>query len=155
MAKDLGGNFDNVVVVRPGKGGKYPRDKAVCSVEMAGEKSAAWENATRSLGVAEVEADEQLCRVDFAMISVGLVRRTVGTRSRCHKPVAGVREPVRSKLSVADRTCMYGGSVEYHSASSVTKLANGDEGSCGEGRDNVNVASGKGKVRKVQFSLVG
>ena len=42
------------VTVSPGSGGMYPLRSAVVSVDMDGEKRAAWWNATMSAGVLEL-----------------------------------------------------------------------------------------------------
>jgi hypothetical protein len=48
VSTDLGGYLRRVARVRPGIGGRKPLAKAVVRVDSAGEKSAAWENATRA-----------------------------------------------------------------------------------------------------------
>jgi hypothetical protein len=48
VATDLGGYLRRVARVRLGMGGRKPLAKAVVRVDSAGEKSAAWEKATRA-----------------------------------------------------------------------------------------------------------
>jgi hypothetical protein len=48
VATDLGEYLQRVARVRPGIGGRNPLVKAVVRVYSAGEKSAAWKNATRA-----------------------------------------------------------------------------------------------------------
>jgi hypothetical protein len=48
VATDLGGYLHRVARVRPGIGGRKPLVKAAVRVDSAGEKSAAWDKATRA-----------------------------------------------------------------------------------------------------------
>ena len=52
VALDVGGYFLSSLLVSPGIGGRYPLSSAVWRVEIAGEKSEAWANATSSGAVA-------------------------------------------------------------------------------------------------------
>ena len=51
VASNAGGYLFMVASERPGNGGRNPLQSAVLRVDIAGEKSAAWANATKSAGV--------------------------------------------------------------------------------------------------------
>ncbi len=63
IGTDMGGYLDNVLVVWPGKSGRYPRSSAVMSVDNTGEKRMACANATRSAGEVDVMAAKLTCGV--------------------------------------------------------------------------------------------
>ena len=100
---DAGGYLVRVVLVSPGNGGRKPFVSAVRSVERAGEKSAAWEKATSSLGVADVGAVAQHVGSQTVVVEAAGVAG-VETSCRCHRPVAGVRVPVRMQEPVESVT---------------------------------------------------
>jgi hypothetical protein len=77
---------------RPGKDGRKPLFRAVCRVERAGEKRAAWAKATSSAGVAEPMV--ALAEAQVGRLPPGGGGRAV--RSKCQRRVAGVRWPRRT-----------------------------------------------------------
>jgi hypothetical protein len=89
IGTDTGGYVDNVLVVRPGNSGKYPRSSAVLSVvDNTGKKRVACANATRSAGEVDVMAAKLTCGVVLSVVGGG-----VETIRRCHRPVSGDQSP--------------------------------------------------------------
>jgi hypothetical protein len=77
VASRSGRYLRKVCSVRPGRGGRYPLWRAVSNVDMAGEKSAACWNATRSAGWLEFP---MTARATIALSALVLV---IGA---CHSP---------------------------------------------------------------------
>jgi hypothetical protein len=95
---DTGGYVDNVLVVKPGKLGRYPRSSVVLSVDNTSENRVACANATRSAGEVDVMAAKLTCRVVTVVGGAAGVRGGVETILRCHKPMSGDWSPFKLRL---------------------------------------------------------
>ena len=62
----------SVASVSPGNGGRKPFRSAVWRVEMAGENSAAWANATKLAGVSEWQLRAGAAKLCRLLLSVGV-----------------------------------------------------------------------------------
>ena len=133
MANDAGGYFARDLVERPGMSERKPRSKAMCSVDSAGENSAAWEKATSSLGVAEWMAPLQWWGTGVSgtvtheqAAAVGWANAGVGSRVRCQRPVLIVRSPRRMTIPSRRTRTDAASKVTWHPASQSCPMESRD-----------------------------